>query len=149
MVVELDGTSVSFHLMTILYDAVVIMIELKEKTTIIRYTMKPFLFHTSNRLIICFNRIGTVSFVLLCMQYARSQIQNLGIKPYTEAYKNWRARRLCEVSSNNRINETYIRTLTVFKLLPCAWIWYKSYALHLILVNRLVLSMIFQSTWLD
>jgi hypothetical protein len=30
------------------------------------------------------------------MQYARSQIQNLGIKPYTELVKQWRGERLAK-----------------------------------------------------
>jgi hypothetical protein len=38
--------------------------------------------------------LGTASFVLLCMQYARSQMQNLGIKPYTESFKARRAERI-------------------------------------------------------
>jgi hypothetical protein len=40
--------------------------------------------------------LGTLSFILLCMQYARSQIQNLGIKPYTELVKQWRGERLAK-----------------------------------------------------
>jgi mRNA deadenylase 3'-5' endonuclease subunit Ccr4 len=28
--------------------------------------------------------LGQVSFFLLCMQYARAQLQNIGAKPYTE-----------------------------------------------------------------
>lgn len=38
--------------------------------------------------------LGTISFFLLCMQYARSQMENLGIKPYTAWYKQRRADRL-------------------------------------------------------
>jgi hypothetical protein len=40
--------------------------------------------------------LGTLSFILLCMQYARSQVQNLGIKPYTELIKQWRGERLAK-----------------------------------------------------
>jgi hypothetical protein len=39
--------------------------------------------------------LGQVSFFLLCMQFARSQLQNLDKKPYTEYIKVTRARRLC------------------------------------------------------
>ncbi|EKX46541.1 hypothetical protein GUITHDRAFT_162980 [Guillardia theta CCMP2712] len=39
--------------------------------------------------------LGTVSFVLLCLQFARNQMINLGAKPYTGALQQWRARRLC------------------------------------------------------
>lgn len=38
--------------------------------------------------------LGTISFTLLALQFSRAQMQNLGIKPYTEAVKNWRGRRL-------------------------------------------------------
>jgi len=39
--------------------------------------------------------LGTISFFLLCMQYARSQMENLGVKPYTAWYKHARANRVC------------------------------------------------------
>lgn len=48
--------------------------------------------------------LGQISFFLLCMQYARSQLENLGAKPYTAAYKAKRARRLCKVSSSEDLN---------------------------------------------
>ena len=38
--------------------------------------------------------LGTVSFVLLALQFTRAQIQNLGIKPYTAWVKHWRGERL-------------------------------------------------------
>jgi hypothetical protein len=38
--------------------------------------------------------LGTISFILLTMQVARSNMQNLGAKPYTERVKQWRAERL-------------------------------------------------------
>ena len=38
--------------------------------------------------------LGQISFFLLCMQYARSQMENLGVKPYTQMFKHRRARRL-------------------------------------------------------
>jgi len=40
--------------------------------------------------------LGTISFFLLCMQYARSQMQNLGAKPYTKSMLHMRANRLCK-----------------------------------------------------
>jgi hypothetical protein len=40
--------------------------------------------------------VGQISFVLLCLQYSRAQIANLGVKPYTEAVKTWRAGRLAK-----------------------------------------------------
>lgn len=38
--------------------------------------------------------IGTVSFLLLALQFSRAQIQNLGVSPYTKRIKQWRAERL-------------------------------------------------------
>lgn len=38
--------------------------------------------------------LGQISFFLLCMQYARAQMENLGIKPFTSWYKAKRAERL-------------------------------------------------------
>lgn len=38
--------------------------------------------------------LGYVSFFLLCMQYSRSQLENLGWKPYTYWFKHRRAERL-------------------------------------------------------
>mmetsp|Transcript_1523 Transcript_1523/g.1356 ORF Transcript_1523/g.1356 Transcript_1523/m.1356 type:complete len:236 (-) Transcript_1523:48-755(-) len=38
--------------------------------------------------------LGQISFFLLCMQYARSQLQNLGAKPYTQWFLSRRAHRL-------------------------------------------------------
>lgn len=40
--------------------------------------------------------LGQVSFFLLCLQYARAQLDNLGIKPYTSRVKRIRAERLAE-----------------------------------------------------
>jgi len=39
---------------------------------------------------------GTLSFMLLCIQFTRSQIQNLGIRPYTEMIIEMRAERLAK-----------------------------------------------------
>lgn len=38
--------------------------------------------------------LGTISFVLLALQFSRAQMQNLGIRPYTGAIKRWRGGRL-------------------------------------------------------
>jgi hypothetical protein len=38
--------------------------------------------------------LGQVSFFLLCMQYSRAQLENLGIKPFTNIFKSRRAKRL-------------------------------------------------------
>lgn len=38
--------------------------------------------------------LGTISFFLLCMQYARAQMENLGAKPFTMWFKHRRADRL-------------------------------------------------------
>ena len=43
--------------------------------------------------------LGQISFFLLCMQFARAQMENLGKKPVTEWYKTKRAERLCKVST--------------------------------------------------
>ena len=38
--------------------------------------------------------LGQASFFLLCLQYMRAQMQNVGFKPYTDAVKNHRAKSL-------------------------------------------------------
>lgn len=38
--------------------------------------------------------LGQISFFLLCLQFSRAQIQNLGIQPYTERVKSMRASEL-------------------------------------------------------
>jgi hypothetical protein len=38
--------------------------------------------------------LGTISFVLLALQFARAQLENMGIKPYTSFVKEWRGKRL-------------------------------------------------------
>jgi len=40
--------------------------------------------------------LGQISFFLLCMQYARAQLENLGAKPYTAWFLAKRAERLCK-----------------------------------------------------
>lgn len=39
--------------------------------------------------------LGQASFFLLCMQFARAQMQNIHVKPYTEFVKSSRANRMC------------------------------------------------------
>lgn len=38
--------------------------------------------------------LGTTSFFLLCFQYARAQMSNLSVKPYSGWYKEHRAKRV-------------------------------------------------------
>ena len=40
--------------------------------------------------------LGQASFFLLCLQYSREQMKNIGMKPYTEWLKSRRAAKLCE-----------------------------------------------------
>lgn len=39
--------------------------------------------------------LGTLSFMLLCLQFSRAQLENLGIRPFTQYIKAQRAQRLC------------------------------------------------------
>mmetsp|Transcript_18571 Transcript_18571/g.26053 ORF Transcript_18571/g.26053 Transcript_18571/m.26053 type:complete len:243 (-) Transcript_18571:120-848(-) len=39
--------------------------------------------------------LGTISFVLLCLQFSRNQLTNLGWQPYTQRVKMMRAKNLC------------------------------------------------------
>ena len=41
--------------------------------------------------------LGQASFFLLCMQFARAQMQNIHVKPYTEWVKASRANRICNM----------------------------------------------------
>jgi hypothetical protein len=38
--------------------------------------------------------LGQLSFFLLCLQFTRAQLDNLGLKPYTRRIKEWRGGRL-------------------------------------------------------
>jgi len=40
--------------------------------------------------------LGTISFVLLALQFGRNQMINIGARPYTATVKAWRAKRLCK-----------------------------------------------------
>lgn len=44
--------------------------------------------------------LGQISFVLLTLQFARSQLLNLGMQPYAGFVKSWRARKLQETFPN-------------------------------------------------
>ena len=50
--------------------------------------------------------LGQISFFLLCMQFSRSQLENLGAKPFTAAYKAKRAARLCKVGHSQILTRT-------------------------------------------
>jgi len=55
--------------------------------------------------------LGQISFFLLCMQYSRSQMQNLGVKPYTEWFLNRRAERLSKEFP--RYNKVALQTFSL------------------------------------
>jgi hypothetical protein len=38
--------------------------------------------------------LGTISFVLLALQFARAQLLNMGVTPYTSFIRKWRGKRL-------------------------------------------------------
>jgi hypothetical protein len=61
--------------------------------------------------------LGTLSFILLCMQYARAQIQNLGIKPYTELVKQWRGERLARAfpQYDSRVLLAYSESAAIYR----------------------------------
>eukprot|EP00301_Raphidiophrys_heterophryoidea_P012788 c1967_g1_i2.p1 GENE.c1967_g1_i2~~c1967_g1_i2.p1 ORF type:complete len:241 (-),score=51.28 c1967_g1_i2:62-784(-) len=61
--------------------------------------------------------LGQVSFFLLCLQFSRAQLENLGAKPYTLMLKHHRARKLCrhypqynkKILTDFAISEPFIR----------------------------------------
>lgn len=59
--------------------------------------------------------LGTLSFVILTAQFARNQIQNLGIKPYTATLQTYRAERLC------RSFPSYNKLVLADYAVTCAW----------------------------
>lgn len=61
--------------------------------------------------------IGTVSFVLLALQFSRAQMQNLGINPYTKRIKQWRAERLASAfpKYDTAIVMAYSKSATIGK----------------------------------
>ena len=61
--------------------------------------------------------LGTASFTLLCMQYIRGQMVNLGIKPYTSWIKTYRGRRLADQFPryDRKILRSYSETATIVR----------------------------------
>ena len=53
--------------------------------------------------------LGQVSFFILCMQFTRDRMQNIGWQPYTETVKNYRADRIIRLypQYNERIMRDY------------------------------------------
>jgi hypothetical protein len=41
--------------------------------------------------------LGQISFFLLCLQFARAQIANMGVRPYTARMKAMRARKIVAI----------------------------------------------------
>eukprot|EP00906_Rhabdomonas_costata_P020833 RCo030314 len=54
--------------------------------------------------------LGTVSFFLLCCSFARAQLENLGIKPYTSSLKHRRADRL--IKNFPKYNPSVLRSFS-------------------------------------
>jgi len=59
--------------------------------------------------------LGTISFFLLCMQFAREQRVNIGIKPFTERLKQYQADTLAAAypQYNNRIVRQYAESVAL------------------------------------
>lgn len=55
--------------------------------------------------------LGQISFLLLCLQFSRAQIENLGVKPYTSKVKEWRANQLA--ARYPQYNERVIKNFSV------------------------------------
>lgn len=62
--------------------------------------------------------LGQISFFLITLQFARAQIQNLGIKPYTELIKQWRSKRLAHAfpKYNSRVVRNYSESAPIFHM---------------------------------
>lgn len=60
--------------------------------------------------------LGQISFFLLCLQYARSQLQNIGIRPYTSYIKSRRAKKLSGrfPTYEKKIIENYSRSVDYY-----------------------------------
>ena len=58
--------------------------------------------------------LGSASFILLCMQYIRGQMVNLGMKPYTSWIKSYRGKRLADEfpQYDRKILRSYSETAT-------------------------------------
>ncbi|EKX42616.1 hypothetical protein GUITHDRAFT_111299 [Guillardia theta CCMP2712] len=59
--------------------------------------------------------IGQLSFLLLCLQFARNQMLNYGAKPYTARLKQYRAGRLCGLYPQ------YSRSIVSEFAMSCKW----------------------------
>jgi len=62
--------------------------------------------------------MGQLSFALLCLQYSRSQMDNLGVKPYTKKVKEYRASKLADAfpQYKREIITNYSRATPLTKL---------------------------------
>lgn len=60
--------------------------------------------------------LGQVSFFLLCLQFSRAQLANLGIRPYTRHVKQYRTNRLKKKypQYDSRIIESYSKTANLW-----------------------------------
>jgi len=60
--------------------------------------------------------LGQISFFLLCLQYARSQIENIGISPYTSYVKGRRAEKLAVQfpKYNKRVLKAYSQSINYY-----------------------------------
>merc|ERR1711862_3098 len=61
--------------------------------------------------------LGQISFLLLCMQFARAQMQNLGIRPYYNWQKERRATKLVEMypKYNSDFIKNYSRCIHIIE----------------------------------
>lgn len=61
--------------------------------------------------------LGTISFTLLCLQYSRAQLENLGIKPYTSQLKRMRGERLARAfpQYDARVLIDYSKTALIYE----------------------------------
>lgn len=59
--------------------------------------------------------LGSASFILLCMQYIRGQMVNLGMKPYTSWIRSYRGKRLADEFPryDRKILRSYSETATI------------------------------------
>ncbi|KAL7578722.1 hypothetical protein ACA910_015959 [Epithemia clementina (nom. ined.)] len=61
--------------------------------------------------------LGTSTFVLMCMQYFRLNMDQLGIKPYTQRLRNMRAERLAQQfpAYDREVLMNFSETATIYK----------------------------------
>jgi hypothetical protein len=60
--------------------------------------------------------LGQISFLLLCLQFSRAQIGNLGVKPYTGRLLEWRANRLAVAypQYDERVIKNYSKSSSIY-----------------------------------